>query len=36
MAVPLEEIPKGWQRREFNGQPYYLVPLASTELMGVE
>ena len=22
-----EPLPKGWQQREFNGRPYYVVPL---------
>jgi hypothetical protein len=24
---PRQELPEGWQRREFNGQPYYIVPV---------
>jgi hypothetical protein len=23
----LKQLPKGWQRREFNGMPYYIIPL---------
>jgi hypothetical protein len=23
----IEPLPKGWQRQEFNGRPYYIVPL---------
>ena len=23
-------VPAGWQRREFNGMPYYLVPIAAS------
>jgi len=26
-VVPRQELPEGWQRREFNGQPYYIVPV---------
>lgn len=29
-AIPYEQVPEGWHRREFNGQPYYIVPLASS------
>ena len=25
--VPRAEAPKDWDRREFNGQPYYVIPL---------
>ena len=27
---PSEPIPKDWQRSEFNGVPYYIVPLGSS------
>jgi len=27
MAPEVKVLPKGWQRREFNGMPYYIVPL---------
>jgi hypothetical protein len=23
-------VPRNWQRRDFNGQPYYLIPLGQT------
>jgi len=23
----LKQLPKGWQRREFNGIPYYIIPI---------
>lgn len=26
-AVPNTQLPEGWQQREFNGAPYYVVPL---------
>jgi hypothetical protein len=25
--LPSQPLPQGWERREFNGQPYYFVPL---------
>ena len=27
LGVHVERLPEGWQKREFNGMPYYLVPL---------
>ena len=27
--VDHQALPDGWQRREFNGQPYYVVPLSA-------
>jgi hypothetical protein len=26
-SAPIRPLPKGWQQREFNGIPYYIVPL---------
>ena len=28
-SMPEPDLPKGWQRKEFNGVPYYIVPLDS-------
>jgi outer membrane murein-binding lipoprotein Lpp len=25
----LKQLPKGWRRREFNGIPYYIIPIDS-------
>jgi hypothetical protein len=30
-AIPHERTPDGWGRHEFNGQPYYIAPLASSQ-----
>ncbi len=29
-------VPRNWQRREFNGQPYYLIPLAQAPMAVAE
>lgn len=29
--TPSEPLPKGWQKREFNGTSYYVVPLRGDE-----
>jgi hypothetical protein len=34
VAIPqgfpeLKQLPEGWQRREFNGVPYYVIPIES-------
>ena len=28
-SLPEPALPKGWQRKEFNGVPYYIIPLDS-------
>ena len=28
-VAPYQPLPEGWRREEFNGQPYYIVPLES-------
>lgn len=33
VVVPVG-IPNSWERREFNGKPYYLIPLAQYEAIG--
>jgi len=27
ICVPPEPVPRNWERRDFNGVPYYIVPL---------
>lgn len=35
-AIPVKfnsvETPNGWHRRDFNGRPFYIIPLAAPEL----
>jgi hypothetical protein len=36
LAIPqtfpdLKQLPKGWERREFNGLSYYIIPIEQTQ-----
>ena len=27
----LKQLPEGWERREFNGMPFYIIPIDQTQ-----